>query len=180
MCVLGLLACKEGLQEPAKADPGVMRAGEVLVVGRIHVLVFGDDRTGGTLFLTNAREGEMMIPDDGLVTWLLGPSHGPPRILYFTGPALSRTGRTGATVPYFVSYLPVGVDRPPVPIVYFGTITLRLEEGDVRTQVGVPGKSGIGRKDEADDTFRELVRINPRFAGVRYYHAMRGTVLQAP
>ena len=173
-------ACKEGLQDPARAAPTAVGRHELLVVGRIHVRVLGEDRSGATLFRTNARPDELMIPDDGLVTWLLPRLNIAARLVAFTGPGLDRTGQQGYTKYFFFSNGPLlSVDRPPVPIVYFGTITIRLEEGGLEHRVGLPGRIGVDQTDEAEETFRELVRINPAFAGVQYFHAMRGRVVRA-
>jgi hypothetical protein len=145
----------------------------VLLLGRIRLIILDFDRTGDAFIRTNIGEDEVLLPPEGEVAWIVPHPHNDDL-------RLARLESAGMTLRWTRGpVLAPGAVREA--IMYFGTIHMALNRGMLNNR----GGEGIGElaTDLTDDraaAMAAFVAQNPQLAGRRYYHVLRGTVLEAP
>lgn len=155
--------------------------GDILLLGRIRLMMLDVDRTGDAFIRINAAADEVLLPPDGEVAWVV---HRPRK----QEVRLTRLSSMGHKLYFGLADMPVLAPRTlRAAINYFGTVKIVLDRaaGQNRddAQMGHTGRLGLMRLNVVDEAARDMpafVAQNPRLAGRVYCHVLRGAILEAP
>ncbi|MFO0759590.1 MAG: hypothetical protein U0359_24065 [Byssovorax sp.] len=169
-----LLALPSGCAAPlvniAQIDLDAIGPDQVLLLGCVRVTALEMDRTSDTFIRSTAQSGEKLLPPDGEVAWLVHRRRGIPIHLS----SLS-SGSLWAMIGVLAA-----PGALPVPISYFGTVSIEIGSGPNNRS---SGRVGSARRKVVDDhaaAMRSFVDQNPALAQRPYYNVITGAVVEAP
>lgn len=170
----GLTGCAGPLGELAHLDARAIPPDRVLLLGKIHIQWPPEMTITSTWLRAGPGSLEYPLPESEQVAWLIPRPSGTVRMWLIEArerwlhpppdmqPVLMTPDATGS-------------------IVYFGTVVIQFAEGSwAARRPSTLSSMRLRTVDEADETLREFVELNPTLAGQPYFHLLRRAVRTAP